>query len=66
MFDAKTTVSVDGTRFAINGQLTYLGCGPAEGLLFNIRTVNATFDEPLVRAHAAPDPEQRTARGGVF
>ena len=47
MFEASTTVSVDGTRFAINGQPTYRGRGPAEGLLFNIRTVNATFDDTL-------------------
>jgi hypothetical protein len=33
----------------VNGQLTYPGTGRAEGLLFNVRTVNATFDDTLGR-----------------
>ena len=47
MYDAQTTVSVDGTRILINGEPTYKGCEQVEGLLFNVRTVNATFDDTL-------------------
>jgi hypothetical protein len=43
---AKTTVSLDGTKVFINGQPTYRGTS-VEELLFNIRTVNATFDDTL-------------------
>lgn len=43
----KTTVSFDGARILINGQPTYGGREQIEGLLFNIRTVNATFDDTL-------------------
>jgi len=47
MYQAQTNVSIDGTKFLINGQPTYPGRGPIEGLLFNVRTVNATFDDTL-------------------
>ena len=47
MYDAQTHLSIDGTRFLINGRPTYPGNERAEGLLFNIRTVNATFDDTL-------------------
>ena len=47
MFDAQTQLTIEGTRFAINGKPTYRGKGAAEGLLFNVRTVNATFDDTL-------------------
>ena len=44
-----TTVSVDGTKFLINGQPTYRGRTwngrPIEGLLFNSRMVQAIFDD---------------------
>jgi len=43
----QTSVSFQGTRILINGQLTYTGHKKVEGLLFNIRTVNATFDDTL-------------------
>lgn len=41
-----TILSIDGTKFLINGHYTYEGSN-AEGLLFNVRTVNATFDDTL-------------------
>ena len=44
--DARTEVSVDGTRILVDGRPTYPG-SRAEGGLFNIRTVNATFDDTL-------------------
>ena len=43
----QTSVSFQGTRILINGQLTYTGHKKVEGLLINIRTVNATFDDTL-------------------
>lgn len=49
MDTAQTAVSIDGKRILMNGQPTYRGKGAAEGLLFNIRTVNATFDDTLGR-----------------
>lgn len=39
-----TTVSIKGTRWQINGQITYPGT-PAEGLLMNVRMVNSTFED---------------------
>ena len=53
----KTTIQIDGTRFIINGQPTYLGRThqgrPIEGLLFNARMVQAIFDDenPITVAH---------------
>ena len=47
MNNAKTNLSVDGTKFLINGQPTYKGQKKVEGFLFNIRTVNATFDDTI-------------------
>ena len=46
MFKAKTTVSVDGEKVLINNLPTYQGTS-VEGQLFNVRTVNATFDDTL-------------------
>ena len=43
-FVATTRVTVDGTRFRINGAITYRG-KPAEGLLMNVRMVNAVFED---------------------
>jgi hypothetical protein len=44
-----TEIHIDGTRFLINGKLTYKGVAhrgqPVEGLLFNSRTVQAIFDD---------------------
>lgn len=42
-----TWLQIDGDKFLINGRPTYEGCGKVEGLLFNLRTVNATFDDTL-------------------
>lgn len=47
MTQHKTKVSFNGEKILINGRPTYEGCKGAEGLLFNIRTVNATFDDTL-------------------
>ncbi|MDX1964693.1 MAG: hypothetical protein SFX18_16205 [Pirellulales bacterium] len=45
----KTVVGIDGEKFTINGQPTYLGREwnghKIEGLLFNSRMVQATFDD---------------------
>jgi len=46
MPQARTHVSADGETILINGEPTYAGTG-VEGLLFNVRTVNATFDDTL-------------------
>ncbi|MCC2686825.1 MAG: hypothetical protein K0R75_3724, partial [Paenibacillaceae bacterium] len=43
----KTKIDFQGSRVRINGQLTYQGCPEVEGLLFNLRTVHATFDDTL-------------------
>ena len=43
-FTPKTDVSIDGTHWAINGTVTNAG-SPAEGLLMNVRMVNATFED---------------------
>ena len=43
-FVAATRVTVDGTRFRINGAITYRG-KPAEGQLMNVRMVHAVFED---------------------
>jgi hypothetical protein len=43
-FTARTVVTVDGRRFRINGALTYPG-QPAQGMLMNVRMVNAVFED---------------------
>ncbi len=44
-----TTVEIDGPKFLINGRYTYAGREfegrPVEGLLLNVRAVQATFDD---------------------
>lgn len=40
----RTSVSIDGAHWHINGSITYPGT-PAEGLLMNVRMVNATFED---------------------
>ena len=47
MYSAETSVSCDGAGVLINGRPTYEGRGRVEGLLFNVRTVNAIFDDTL-------------------
>lgn len=39
-----TTVAIDGTRWLVNGAPTHPGT-PAEGLLLNVRMVNATYED---------------------
>ncbi len=45
-----TKVSFNGTRVYINGRPTYENNRYIEGLLYNVRTVNATFDDTLGKA----------------
>lgn len=53
-----TTVGIAGENFLINGQLSYsdLPASPASmhGLLFNVRAVNATFDDLALGAGGLP------------
>jgi len=52
-----THVTIDGTKFFINGSPTYAGT-PVEGLLFNSRMIQAIFDDacPVTVGHwAYPD-----------
>ena len=51
-----TQVSISGARWLINGQATHPGT-PAEGLLMNVRMVNATFED---RKRPDFDPEANT------
>lgn len=39
-----TTVSIQGRQWRLDGEITYRGA-PAEGLLLNVRMVNATFED---------------------
>ena len=45
----QTVLGIDGARFTINGRPTYAGRlyrgWPIEGLLMNVRAVQATFDD---------------------
>ena len=47
MYKPQTSISFQGTSILINGHPTYEDSEKARGLLFNIRTVNATFDDTL-------------------
>ena len=70
---AKTVVAIDGERFVVNGVPTYQGRtwngAQIEGLLFNSRMVQATFDDwnkDLAKHWAYPDtgvwdPDRNTA-----
>lgn len=53
---AQTRVQIDGTRWLINGQPTNTGTN-CEGLLMNVRMVNATFEDAL---RADFDADQNT------
>jgi hypothetical protein len=53
-----TTVSIDGTQWQINGEITYPGT-TAEGLLMNVRMVNSTFED---RKRPDFDSDENTAR----
>lgn len=60
-----TVVSIDGNRWLINGAVTHPG-QPAEGLLMNVRMVNAVFEDDRPRSEwpaALPrnfDPDANT------
>lgn len=41
---SKTHLSISGTKWVLNGDVTYPGAA-AEGLLMNVRMVNATFED---------------------
>ena len=45
----RTVLGIEGSRFTIDGQPTYAGREyqgwPIEGLLMNVRAVQATFDD---------------------
>jgi hypothetical protein len=59
---SQTEISIDGTKFRLNGELTYEGSRPeARGRLMNVRMVNATFDDenPATRPEGF-DPEENT------
>ncbi len=53
----KTRVSIEGTKWKINGRITYPGAR-AEGLLMNVRMVNSTFED---RRRPEFDPDANTA-----
>jgi hypothetical protein len=63
---APTVVSIDGERWQVNGRVTYPGTA-AEGLLMNVRMVNAVFEDdrpPTSWPSALPasfDPDANTA-----
>ncbi len=46
-FIPQTEIEIQDERFLINGEPTYSGSPACEGFLFNVRTVNATFDDTL-------------------
>jgi hypothetical protein len=54
--ERKTRVSIDGTRWKINGRISYPGAR-AEGLLMSVRMVNAIFED---RRRPDFDPEANT------
>ena len=58
----QTHVEIDGTRFLVNGQPTYQGTD-VQGLLFNVRTVNATFDDTLSKVNWFDDDGSRPENG---
>jgi hypothetical protein len=71
--ERQTSLTIEGDRFFINGRPTYEGCSyrdwPIEGLLFNARMVQATFDDrnPATRSRwvypdsGRWDPERNVA-----
>ena len=63
MFQAQTKVSIDGTKFRMNGEPTYKGCVDIEGFLFNIRTVNAIFDDTLGKVNWFDDDGSQRKNG---
>jgi hypothetical protein len=62
VFSANTNVSISGTKFLINGDLTYNELMPeAHGRLMNVRMVNSVFDDenPQTRPSGF-DPDRNT------
>jgi CubicO group peptidase (beta-lactamase class C family) len=57
-FTPRTTVSVTGERWFLNGEITYRG-SRAQGLLLNVRMVNSVFED---RRKPEFDPEANTDR----
>lgn len=60
--DGPTQVSIAGGKWHLNGRVTYAGA-PAEGLLMNVRMVNAVFED--ANAATCPrdfDPDTNTQR----
>jgi CubicO group peptidase (beta-lactamase class C family) len=55
---ASTRLSIDGTRWLVNGERPHPGTA-AEGLLMNVRMVNATFDD---RGRKDFDADANTAK----
>lgn len=51
-------IGIDGTRWTIDGEVTYPGAA-AEGLLMNVRMVNCTFED---RNRTDFDPDENTGR----
>lgn len=62
-FQAQTVVGIADTHFLINDQITYAGCEDVEGFLFNVRTVNATFDDTLGQVDWFDDDGTRKGNG---
>ena len=60
-----TEIAVQDTRFTLDGQLTYPGRAGVEGLLFNVRTVNATFDDTLGRVDWWDDDGTQPGNGSA-
>jgi hypothetical protein len=62
-FAPQTAISIDGSSFRINDELTYEGCNPeSRGRLMNVRMVNSVFDDenPETRPEGF-DPEANTS-----
>jgi hypothetical protein len=57
-FTPQTRISIEGGKWRINGEITYAGAH-AEGLLMNVRMVNATFED---RNRKDFDADANTAR----
>ena len=62
MYEPQTHIDTDGHRFLLNGGPTYRGTS-VEGLLFNVRTVNATFDDTLGQVDWFDDDGARSENG---
>ncbi|MFC1717780.1 hypothetical protein ACFL6S_29240 [Candidatus Poribacteria bacterium] len=70
MYKPQTHISFHGTQILINNHPTYDGREKAEGLLFNLRMVNSTFDDTLGKVDWWNDdgsrPENDQAGYGVW